>query len=330
MIDKFIFPKTTIFDRKEKLELENTLIISPTNSGKTYLILNFLKNFDEEEILYIDFEDYRKHKFSLENKKIAVFENYDFSIPILEIPTLVTSKKNIEIDNFKKIILKNLDFEEYFSFSKHSSIKLAFNQFFQDGNSPYLLFLEEFFKVKSLREKIESMPYNQTILKFLFSHIGEKFSLYQIYTILKKNHKISKDLLYSQVKEILKDKVMFFVDKLNSPNSPKKIFSYDFGYKSVLTTDKNILNILENMVFLELREECFYVEFVNFYLPKTQKAILVIPFVSLEQIENRLKQIPKKLDIKKIEIVTISNEFTYKYQNIFVDAKPFWMWALME
>lgn len=330
MINNFVFPKTTVFDRKEGLELENTLLIAPTNSGKTYLILNFLKDFDEEEILYIDFEDDRKKEFSLTDKKIAIFENYDFSIPLLDIPTFITSPKDIEISGFKKIYLKNLDFEEYFSFSKHSSINHAFNQFLQDGNSPALVFLEEFFKAKKLREKIKLMPYNQTILKFMFSNIGQKFSLYQIYNIIKKENKISKDLLYSQIKEMIGDRVIFFVDKLNSPNSPKKIFSYDFGYKAVLTNEKNILNILENMVFLELKEESFYVEFVNFYLPKSKKAILVIPFISIEQVESRVKKIPKKLDVEKIEIVTISNEFTYNYKNILVEAEPFWMWALME
>ena len=44
-IDDFKFPKIKIYPRKEKLLFQNTLIIGPKGVGKTFLILDFLKNF---------------------------------------------------------------------------------------------------------------------------------------------------------------------------------------------------------------------------------------------------------------------------------------------
>ena len=320
-------PKVKIFDRKVNLKFENTLIIAPKDSGKTYLILNFLKEF-EGSYFYTDFNNYFKEEF--QKSDLTIFENYDFSMELPNNPTFITSTKDIEVPNFKKIYLKSLDFEEYFSFNSNISPNVVFSHFLKDGNSPALPFKDEFFKMEYLREKIELMPYNKVILKFLLQNIGQKFSLYQIYETIKKRVKISKDTIYKEIKKIVDDKVIFLVNKWNSPKSPKKIFSYNFGYKNILTKEKNILNILENMVFLELNEteEIYYSEYINFYLPKQKKIVLVMPFAEESQLETRLKHISKKMVYEKIEIITISNEFTMKDKNI--EVKPFYLWALGE
>ena len=174
------------------------------------------------------------------------------------------------------------------------------------------------------------MPYDKDILKFLFTHIGEKFSLYQIYQILKKQKKLSKDKFYDEIETLQKDKVIFLVDKFNSSKAPKKVFSYNFGYKNALTYDKNIAGILENMVFLELDEEIYYLDNVNFYMPEIGKIILVYPFITEIQLMDKLKKIPRNLDFDTIEVVTISNEFEVVYKNKKVEVKPFWIWSFVE
>jgi hypothetical protein len=327
-IEDFKFPKVKIYERKIKLKYQNSIIIGAKGVGKTFLILDFLKDF-KGKFIYIDLNDPREKRLDLSSYDLVIIENYNKFFPLPNTTTFLTSIKDINIRGFKKIELKGLDFEEYFSFDRHQSITHSFNYFLSDGNMPELLFLDDFFKAKKLQDNFNLMPYDKDILKFLFTHIGEKFSLYQIYQILKKTKKISKDKFYDEIAKLQKEKVIFFVDKFNSLKAPKKVFSYNFGYKNALTYDKNVLGILENMVFLELDDEVYYLDKATFYLPEADKVILVYPFMTEEQLVEKLKKLPKNLG-ETVEVVTISNEFEIKYKDKKVEVKPFWMWALME
>ena len=328
-IEDFKFPKVKIYERKIKLEYQNTIIYGPKGVGKTFLILDFLKNFNGK-FIYIDLNDPREKKLNLSGYDLVILENYNRFFPLPNTITFLTSINEFHIRGFKEIELKNLDFEEYFSFDRHQSITHSFNYFLSDGNSAELLFLDDFFKAKKLQENLKLMPYDYDILKFLFSHIGEKFSLYQIYQILKKTKKLSKDKFYNEIETLQKDKVIFFVDKFASSKAPKKVFGYNFGYKNALTYDKNVLGILENMVFLELDEEVYYLDKANFYLPEIRKIILVYPFITEIQLTEKLKKLPRNIEFDIIEVITISNEFEIEFKNIKVEVKPFWVWSFVE
>ena len=327
-IEDFKFPKVKVYERKIKLKYQNTLITGPKGVGKTFLILDFLKDF-KGKFIYIDLNDPREKKLDLSGYDLVILENYNRFFPLPNTITFLTSTTDMSLRGFKKVELKGLDFEEYFSFDRHQSITHSFNYFLSDGNMPELLFIDDFFKAKKLQDSFYLMPYDKDILKFLFTHIGEKFSLYQIYQILKKTKKLSKDKFYEEIEKLQKEKVIFFVDKFNATKTPKKVFSYNFGYKNALTYDKNVLGILENMVFLELDDEVYYLDNANFYIPEQNKIILVYPFITEEQLIEKLKKLPKNIgDI--IEVVTISNEFELEFKNKKVEVKPFWIWAFVE
>ncbi|NPA55881.1 MAG: ATP-binding protein [Epsilonproteobacteria bacterium] len=321
-------PKTKIYSRKLQLQYENTLIIGPPKVGKTFLILEFLKNFDKK-FLYIDLNDLRERRLDILGYDLVIIENYNRFYPIPNTTTFLTSQKDITVRNFKKIYLNALDFEEYYSFDKHQNITHSFNTFLQDGNFAELIFLDDFFKIQRLQEIFRLMPYDMDILRFLCSHIGEKFSLYQIFQILKKHKKLSKDTFYTQIDLLQKDGIVFFVDKFNALKAPKKVFCYNFGFKNALTYDKNVTGVLENMVFLELKEEVYYLDNATFYLPQSNKIVLVYPFINQQQLQSKLKKLPKNLS-DSIEVVTISNEFEMQYKNYEVEVKPFWIWAFVE
>jgi AAA+ ATPase superfamily predicted ATPase len=72
-----VIPKK-IFERKAKLNFENTIITGPKRVGKTFLVFNFLKNF-RGKYKYIDFEDYREKNFEFEDVDLVIYDNYDFS-----------------------------------------------------------------------------------------------------------------------------------------------------------------------------------------------------------------------------------------------------------
>lgn len=315
-----------INQRKIKLNFENTLITGPKRVGKTFLVFDYLKTF-KGKYKYIDFSDYKEKDFNFENIDLVIYDNYDFSYPLPLITTFVISNKNIDIEGFKKIELKPLDFEEFFSFENTTNINHCFDRFLRLGNFPKI-FNEEYFKNEYLKDTFELLPYNKEILSFFFKHTGEKFTLYQIYQILKKNMKISKDSFYKITNELIKNSVIYEVNKFDSPKSPKKFFAYNFAFRNIMTNRKNILYKFENIIFLELKEkEIFYKDTLSFYLPKKELGILVLPFANEDTAKEKLRRVS---DVKKIEIITISNEFELKNKNFEVEVIPFWRWRFAE
>ena len=315
-----------INQRKTKLSFENTLITGPKRVGKTFLVFDFLKNF-KGKYKYIDFASYKEKDFNFEGIDLVIYDNYDFSHPLPNITTFVISEKNIELEGFKKIELKGLDFEEFFAFENIQSINHCFDRFLRLGNFPRI-FNEEYFKDEYLKETFELLPYNKEILSFFFKHTGEKFTLYQIYQILKKRMKISKDSFYKITNELIKNRIIYEVNKFDSPKSPKKFYAYNFAFRNIMTNKKNILHKFENMIFLELNEkEIFYKDTLSFYLPEKELGILVMPFASEESVNEKLK---KATDVKKVEVITISNEFEIKNKKFEVEVTPFWQWRFAE
>jgi len=320
-----LLPKK-INQRKITLDFQNTLITGPKRVGKTFLVFDFLKTF-KGKYKYIDFSDFREKDFNFEDVDLVIYDNYDFSYPIPPITTFVISEKNIDIEGFRKIELKGLDFEEFFAFENTTNINHCFDKFLRLGNFPRI-FNEEYFKDEYLKETFELLPYNKEIMAFFFSHIGEKFTLYQIYQILKRNHKLSKDSFYKTTNELLENRIIYEVEKFNSPKSPKKFFAYNFAFKNILTNKKNILHKFENIIFLELNEkEVYYKDTLSFYLPRKDLGILVLPFANEETAIEKLKKVT---DVKKVEIITISNEFEITHNKFEVEVIPFWRWRFAE
>jgi len=316
-----------IHDRKIKLDFQNTIISGPKGVGKTFLVFNFLENF-KGKYKYIDFSDYREKNFDFTGIELLILDNYDFSIEIPPVTTFIITDKKFNLEGFKNIELKGLDFEEFFSFDNSQSITHSFDKFLKTGNLPRSIYLEEYFKDEYLKDTFDLLPYNKEILKFYFSHIGEKFTLYQIYQILKKHIKISKDSFYKTTNELIEKKIIFEVNKFNSPKSPKKFYSYNFAFKNILTNRKNILLTFENIIFLELNEdEIYYKDTLSFYLPNKELGIMVMPFANEELLEEKLKKVK---DVKKVQVITISNEFEIHNKNFEVEVTPFWQWRFAE
>ncbi|WP_457560691.1 AAA family ATPase [Caminibacter sp.] len=315
-----------IYDRKVRLRYENTLITGPKRVGKTFLVFNFLKNF-KGKYKYIDFEDYREKDFEIEDIDLLILDNYDFSVDIPDITTFVISSQNIKLPGFRHIELQGLDFEEFFAFENTTNVNQCFDKFLRLGNFPRI-FSEEYYRDEYLKETFELLPYNKKILKFFFSHIGEKFTLFQIYQILKKEMKISKDSVYNITNELIENRIIYEVNKFNSPKSPKKFYAYNFAFKNILTNRKNIQYTFENIVFLELRQKnVFYKDNLTFYIPEEEKGILVLPFADEDVAKEKIKKIN---DIKKLEIITVSNEFEIKSKKFEVEVLPFTSWRFAE
>ncbi len=314
-----------ILDRKIKLSLKNTIIKGPKSVGKTYLVFNFLstinKSFD-----YIDCELPLQQE---SKEEILILDNFNQDCPIPKNKiTYIITDKNINIKDFEIVELSPLDFEEFFSFDKSFSISHSFDKFFKIGNFPKSIFLDDFSRNEYLKERFKLLNYDKDILKFFFSHIGEKFTLYQVFQIIKKIKKISKDTFYYQVNKMIEDKILFEVEKFNHPKSPKKFFAYNFAFKNILTHKKNPTLTFENIVFLEIKDKKpYYKDKLSFYLPNNNFGIMVIPFATQEIVKEKLQEIN---NLDKLLVITISNEFKIDCKKFKVEVVPFYQWRFAE
>jgi len=343
------FSKINFLERKKKIIEPKTIICGASKTGKSYLIYDFLSNFKTNEYLYIDFLDLKNTYIKYELKflqefidknsiKVLVLENIDkiFTLPKCE-NIIISSKKNIQIDNFSKINLYALDFEEYLLFdNKYQNITQSFNNFFKYGNLPEIINIDEHKKNQRLQEIIKLDVRNSVdyeILKTLIENIDEKKSIFQLFNSLKTKIKISKDRFYEVCKELEITNTIFFIPKYNQERSLKKIYSYNYAFLSTLSFTKKFKNEFTNMIFLELldEKEIYYLDNIDFYIKSKNLFIVSIPFFNSNLSTNLLKKIIKlanEYKVQKIEIVTISNRNNITKNDIKIDILPFYEWAL--
>ncbi len=61
------FSKISFIERKTRITHPKTIITGPPKSGKSFLIFDYLSNFENEDYIYIDFNDYRNEKEEIQN-----------------------------------------------------------------------------------------------------------------------------------------------------------------------------------------------------------------------------------------------------------------------
>jgi len=341
--------KISFQERKVSLNNENTILLGPPKSGKSYIIYDYLSLYHKENYLYIDLNDYKNDQNEIikyleyfirnNNITILVLENYkfDFNLPKV-ITTIITTNKTNKIDDFKIVTLQPLDFEEFLLFdTKHQNMVYSFNSFLKYGNMPEIIEYNEL-KKSTRNYEICKLYCDDTmqlnILMLLIKNGSEKKSILQLFTVLKKQTKISKDKFYKIIAELQYNKIIFFIPKYNQPKAVKKLFIFNHALLDIVSYNKNFNNLFKNMIFLELNtryDQLFYLDNVDFYLPSINTIVLAIPFfnnlISSKIISKLILQI-NKYNIKTITIVTVSGEQTLFIENIEATIVPFYSWVL--
>ena len=344
------FSKIEFLERKQRITHPKTLLFGPSHSGKSYLIFDYLSNFQHKEYLYINFEDTRNdkeeiklhlqnfiHEYSI---SVLVLENFEFDIDIPQCDSIIiTSKQHKHLTGFKQLDLMPLDFEEFLLHdNKHQTPTQAFNNFLKYGNLPEIIALEEHKKIQRLQEIIQLYSHSATqqyILKLLFEAIDEKKSLHQLFTQMKKEHKISKDKFYEYCKTFEQEQIIFFIEKYQQKKAIKKIYSYNHAFLTTVSHHKKFKNEFTNMVFLELvhkYEAIYYLDYIDFYLPTQHTIIMVLPFFNallINTIKKRVLQAVEQYHIDTIFIITVGNSDTITLQNKKIQVLPFYEWALL-
>ena len=341
---------TTYHPRKFNISNQNKIFIygSPA-SGKTSLALDYLMSFDSEEILYIDFQD-PKFLFQdimeedvqgfIEANEINYlvldhFEHEYFEV-LPEIKQLIIISSNYyEYDeSFEKLKLPLLDYEEFFSFQKRGTEKQIFNSFLRQGTLPQLA--------------TQSAPKEQLFLNFIRSHFSESeqrllavlayfngatVSTFQLYTHAKERYKISKDLIYKQIKDFEEKNVIMFIKDSQNPKQKKLLF-FDFALAKYLSLSQNFPKQFETMVMLSLlKHDVSFKSFgLHAYITHTQNLIIPTPFATEEEFwkkaHNRFSTY-KRQKIKKVFIITVASNFEFIIENIVFEALPFYEWVVI-
>ena len=343
--------KFYINERKVKNYARNSVIFGGHKCGKSFIILNHLFEYKKEEFLYIDFDDIRVvSDISFEscvefckqkNIQILAIENCNFTpFPVNGLEIIIGSNKPISVENFEKIQVLPLDFEEFISFSqKQDEPSHIFSLFLRDGNLPQKVGKNEFSKLKITQETISTISTNATKQKlflYMCQNGGLKLTLLLMYNSLKGSTKISKDSLYKFAGELEEEGAVYFVEKFGQLNGAKKIYLYDFSMIAATTYKKEPHRVFENMVFLELakqNQEIYYDDGIDFLMADNARAVIARAFATKEAVASKMSKLIRRLqtyEIELLEIVTMGSEFAFEYEGVSVEALPFWVWALKD
>ncbi len=347
------FEKIFPHQRKKQIYYSYTIIVGAPKSGKSYLIYDYLKQFKNEQYLYINLDDlrldrdtifYNLDRFLIQHKEIEILalDNCnnlpkDFFKNIIHLKSIIISSTiNISIESFRNITLTPIDFEEYILFdTKHQNTINSFNSFLKFGNFPEIVEFNETKQLQRNQEILKLITNNNLefeILKLFIKSCAEVKSVFQLFTIFKKSHKISKDMFYKLAYQFESNYIIYFCQKFEQPKAPKKLYCYNHALIDAVNINKNFQNIFSNMIFLQLHKlykDIYYLDNIDFYIQEDNSIILSIPFFNnLVSLSTKLLPIIEQYNIINITIVTISTTETIFIENIECEIIPFYEWAL--
>jgi len=330
-------PKKAIHPRKISIDKnQNTLIIAPPKHGKSSLLLECAQNLAKKSFLYLDLNDTRVsfeqdelHAFCKTNSiQTLLIDNYYYNFELPKNCTLIISSEyDQNIAGFEKLYLKGLDFEEfiYFSKSKDDPSHL-FGSYVKSGVLPELSLLNDISYIKRAQEipkLITKSPQEEDVLRFLFSFLGSFVTTNHIFTLYKKEEKISKDRFYEIIKNF-KDRGIIYLVPQEGKESGGKLYFFDYGVKNANTIQKDFGKTLQNLLFLELNrryERFTHTSWCDFYIEEENNAYISMPFINKEKI----KSIPQNIDQTHI----LTNGYYEKISHN-ITALPFWEWLAGE
>ena len=325
------------------------LIYGSPGSGKSSLVLDYLMHHPSEEMLYIDFLDPKfQFRDMMEEDVEGFVQANQIETVVLDhysheyFETLPSTKKLIIIsdrfydygDNFEYLELPLLDYEEFFSFQKRGTEVQLFNQFLKQGTLPILATdnrpKEQLFQtfIQSHFDKSE-----QKLLAILAHFNTSTVTTHQLYSHAKERYRISKDLIYKQIKAFKEKNIITFISDYTNPNSKKLIF-FDFALAKYLSLTQSFSKQFDTMVALSLIKHHVPLKTFGLMGYITDKNILITP-APFESEETFWKKAHKKFSsykkakIKKVYIVTVTLQYSFKIEDIEFEALPFYEWVVI-
>ena len=341
---------TTHHQRKFNIPNSNRILIygSPS-SGKSSLILDYLMRYESEEMLYIDLLDPKFQFIDVMEEdiegfiqanriEILILDHYSHEyferLPSVKKLIIVSDRFYDYGEDFEYLDIPLLDYEEFFSFQKRGSEVQLFNQFLKQGTLPSLAInntpKEQLFQnfIQSHFDKSE-----QKLLSILAHFNTSTVTTHHLYSYAKERYKISKDLIYRQIKEFKEKNIIMFISDYANHNSKKLIF-FDFALAKYLSLTQSFPKQFDTMVALSLIKHGIPLKTFGLtgYITKQNILITPAPFESEELFWKKAhKKFPsyKKAKIKKVYIVTVTLHYSFKIEGMEFEALPFYEWIVI-
>ena len=335
--------------RKCQLPLEGDInLYGVRGSGKTSLVLDYLAEVAQEQVLYIDLEDPNLIFNTLETLTlqqyidknaihILVLDHYEEGIlssyPNVTQLFLIT-RIALQDQNFISVELFPLDYEEFLAFENTSAQNRGFNHFLRSGTLP-LLARSQKNSQHTMKTFFQSSfdSQEQKLLLLLAQHHTKHLTTHQIYTFAKEKFKVSKDWLYRTIKRFTEEKLILFIDD-RYQKSGKKMLLFDFAFAKYLTLGQPFILQFDTMIALALMKHHIGVKTLGIhgYITDDDELIIPAPFESEESLwvksQNKFS-LYKKYGIQKVTIITVANAYEYDIEKLHFEALPFDEWSVI-
>ena len=346
-------PKPAGFiERKTEIPSHTLNLYGAPKTGKTWLVLDYLSKIPKKKFLYVDMRDLRVEKSSLAAQigtfvksneiETLVIDHYDgsFDIPECRQTILVTESAYKKNRMMPLLELQPLDFEEYLAFQKRQiNLEHSFSYYLRTGSLPSMAATPESIITIRLHENIRSIfrSDNETLLfKFISRYQGKPLTIHQIYTGLKKGHKVSKDRLYRTVKSYEERRIVSWLPKYGQPKAAKRLLIYEFAMAASMHFEKSLMGQLYKIAAAKLQKKCrelFYTDKIDFLDAESKSAFIISPFANQQSSAAKISRLADEIDsfgISDITVLTIANSFEFMFEKTEVKAVPFYEWTLQD
>ncbi len=317
-------------------------------AGKSAIALDYIEESEEEQTLYIDFDEPKllfegltllelQHYIDTQLITLLIldhyYEAYLPSFPNVE-QLIVITRKPLKDTFITALELFPLDYEEFLAFESANMKNRSFKHFLRSGTLPLLARSS---KTNTLEMKtffysaFESQE--QKLLLLLAQHHTKHLTTHQIYTFAKEKFKVSKDWLYKTIKDFTEERLLLFIDD-RYQKSGKKMLLFDFAFAKYLTLGQPFILQFDTMIALALMKHQINVQTLGIhgYITEKNELIIPAPFESEESLwvksQNKFT-LYKKYGIKKVTIVTVTNNYEYDIEKLHFEALPFDEWSVI-
>ncbi len=346
-------PKAPGFiERKIDIPAYTVNLYGPPQSGKTWLVLDYLSRIPKKKHLYIDFRDLRIDKDGLnetlqrfvEREKIdtVVLDHYDGSVAVPRVRQciLVTAAPDRSNPFIPLLHCPTLDFEEFLAFEKRLvSLEHSFSLYLRYGSLPAMSAIHETRLTPEMHRLIRQIfpdPSDMALFRHIGRHQGKAVSAHQIYTALKRSIRISKDRLYRTLHDWEEEKTIFWIPRLDHPRAAKKLLFFDFALPASLYFEKSLMGQLQTVAarkLLQKHPDVAYTDRFDFFDPQSRRAWLISPFAGAENIARKAATLIEEIEryrIESVTILTVSNAFEFMIEGVPLLAQPLYEWALSD
>jgi predicted AAA+ superfamily ATPase len=265
--------------------------------------------------------------------------------------------RNVYPFSFKEFLIsKGIDMSDKNAiFRFRPEINKAFELYFRFGGLPETLIVENkrewlsnlyqkvFFGDLISRYQIRNDFALRVLIRKLAESVKQPSSFNRLANVVSASgKKISTDTVIDYLSYLKESWMIFpienFAAKLAEKETNKKYYFIDNGILNLFLFDPQT-SLLENLVAIQLRrlygEEVYFyhngVE-VDFYIPEIQLAIQVCYNLSVAETRKReinaLLQLAKRMEVKKMLIISKAEEDRVSENEIKIEVIPIWKWLL--